>query len=94
MRLNEPKIQSGCRGEKRAIARPSNGIRKNIAKQLIEKAKLRLFSFPFPHSRSVMEEAHREGRTWREVKRLAADRSRWKSFVDALRSYTGDNRKL
>jgi hypothetical protein len=26
----------------------------------------------------------REGRTWREVKRLAADRSRWKSFVEAL----------
>jgi hypothetical protein len=24
-----------------------------------------------------MEEAQREGRTWREVKRLAADRSRW-----------------
>jgi hypothetical protein len=43
--------------------------------------------------RSVMEEAQREGRTWREVKRLAADRSRWKSFVDALCSYTGDNRK-
>jgi hypothetical protein len=28
-----------------------------------------------------------------EVKRLAADRSRWKSFVKALCSYTGDNRK-
>jgi hypothetical protein len=27
------------------------------------------------------------------VKRLAADRSRWKSFVEALCSYTGDNRK-
>jgi hypothetical protein len=43
--------------------------------------------------RSVMEKAQREGRTWREVKGLAADRSRWKSFVEALRSYTGDNRK-
>jgi hypothetical protein len=27
------------------------------------------------------------------VKRLAADRRRWKSFVAALCSYTGDNRK-
>jgi hypothetical protein len=27
------------------------------------------------------------------VKRLAADRNRWKSFVEALCSYTGDNRK-
>jgi hypothetical protein len=27
------------------------------------------------------------------MKRLAADRSRWKSFVEALYSYTGDNRK-
>jgi hypothetical protein len=27
------------------------------------------------------------------VKRLAADRSRWKNFVAALCSYTGDNRK-
>jgi hypothetical protein len=27
------------------------------------------------------------------VKRLTADRSRWKSFVEALCSYTGDNRK-
>jgi hypothetical protein len=43
--------------------------------------------------RSIMEEAQREGWTWREEKRLAADRSRWKSFVEALRSYTGDNRK-
>jgi hypothetical protein len=43
--------------------------------------------------RSVMEEAQRAGRTWREVKRLAADRSPWKSFVEALCSYTGDNRK-
>jgi hypothetical protein len=43
--------------------------------------------------RSVMEEAQREERTWREVKRLTADRSRWKSFVEALCSYTGDNRK-
>jgi hypothetical protein len=43
--------------------------------------------------RSVMEEAQREGRTWREVKKLAADRSRWKSFVEALCSYTKDNRK-
>jgi hypothetical protein len=43
--------------------------------------------------RSVMEEAQREGKTWREVKRLAADRSRWKSFMEALCSYTGDNTK-
>jgi hypothetical protein len=43
--------------------------------------------------RSVMEEAQREGRTWREVKRLAVDRSHWKSFVEALCSYTGDNMK-
>jgi hypothetical protein len=35
----------------------------------------------------------REGRTWREVKRLAADRSRWKSFVESLCSYTGFNKK-
>jgi hypothetical protein len=40
-----------------------------------------------------MGEAQREGRMWREVKRLEADRSRWKSFVEALCSYTGDNRK-
>jgi hypothetical protein len=43
--------------------------------------------------RSIMEEAQREGMMWREVKRLAADRSRWKSFVEALCSCTGDNRK-
>jgi hypothetical protein len=43
--------------------------------------------------RSVMEEAQRERRTWREVKTLTADRSRWKSFMEALCSYTGDNRK-
>jgi hypothetical protein len=43
--------------------------------------------------RSIMEEAQREGRTLREVKRLATDRSRWKTFVEALCSYTGDNRK-
>jgi hypothetical protein len=42
--------------------------------------------------RSVVEEAQREGRTWREVKWLAAGRSRWRSFVKALCSYTGDNR--
>jgi hypothetical protein len=42
--------------------------------------------------RSVVEEAQREGRTWREVKWLAKDRSRWRSFVKALCSYTGDNR--
>jgi hypothetical protein len=40
-----------------------------------------------------MEEARKEGKTWKEVKRLAADRSRWKSFVEALCCYTGDNRK-
>jgi hypothetical protein len=43
--------------------------------------------------RSVMEEARREGKAWREVKRLAADRSRRKSFVAALCSSTGDDRK-
>jgi hypothetical protein len=43
--------------------------------------------------RSVMEEAQRGGRTWREVKRLAVDRGCWKSFMEALCSYTGDNRK-
>jgi hypothetical protein len=43
--------------------------------------------------RSVMEDAQREGRTWREAKRLAADRSRWKSCAEALCSYTGNNRK-
>jgi hypothetical protein len=43
--------------------------------------------------RSVLEEAKRGGRTWREVKRLAADRGRWKSFEEALCSYTGENRK-
>jgi hypothetical protein len=42
--------------------------------------------------RSVVEEEQREGRTWREVKWLAADRSRWRSFVKALCSYTGDKR--
>jgi hypothetical protein len=34
--------------------------------------------------RSIMEEAQREGRAWREVKRLAADRSgksSWKPFA-------------
>jgi hypothetical protein len=40
-----------------------------------------------------MEEAQREGMTWRDVKRLAADRSGWKSFVEAICSYTGDNRR-
>jgi hypothetical protein len=40
-----------------------------------------------------VKEAQIEGRTWREVKRLAADRSRWKIFVEALCSYTGDKRK-
>jgi hypothetical protein len=40
-----------------------------------------------------MEEAQREGKMWREVKRLAADRSHWKSFVAALCSSTGDDRK-
>jgi hypothetical protein len=39
-----------------------------------------------------LEEAQREGRTWREVKWLAADRNRWRSFVKAFCSYTGDNR--
>jgi hypothetical protein len=34
-----------------------------------------------------------ERRTWREVKRLAVNRSHWKSFMVALCSYTGDNRK-
>jgi hypothetical protein len=43
--------------------------------------------------RSIMEEAQREGMTWRKVKRLAADRSCWKSFMEALCSYTGDSRK-
>jgi hypothetical protein len=43
--------------------------------------------------KSVMEEAQREGRKWREVKRLEADRSRWKSFVEAICAYTGDKRK-
>jgi hypothetical protein len=33
--------------------------------------------------RSVLEGAQRGGRTWREVKRLAADRGHWKSFVEA-----------
>jgi hypothetical protein len=42
--------------------------------------------------RSVLEEAQREGRTWREVQWLAVDRSRWRSFMKALCSYTGDNR--
>jgi hypothetical protein len=42
--------------------------------------------------RSVVEEAQREGREWREVKWLTADRSRWRSFVEALCSYIGDNR--
>jgi hypothetical protein len=41
--------------------------------------------------RSVTEEAQRGGRTWREVKRLTADRGRWNSFVEALFSYTEDN---
>jgi hypothetical protein len=41
--------------------------------------------------RSVVEEAQRKGRTWREVKWLAADRSRWRSFVKAFCSYTGDS---
>jgi hypothetical protein len=42
--------------------------------------------------RSVVAEAQREGRTWREVKWLAADRSRWRSFVEAVCSDIGDNR--
>jgi hypothetical protein len=32
------------------------------------------------------------GPTWRVVKWLASDRSRWRSFVEALCSYTGDSR--
>jgi hypothetical protein len=42
--------------------------------------------------RSIMEEAQREGMTWREVKRLSADKSLEK-LREALCSYTGDNRK-
>jgi hypothetical protein len=42
--------------------------------------------------RSVVEEAQGEGRTWREVKWLTADRSRLRSFMKALCPYTGDNR--
>lgn len=41
---------------------------------------------------SVVEEAWREGRTWREMKRLAMDRSLWRSFMKVLCSYTGDSR--
>jgi hypothetical protein len=39
-----------------------------------------------------LEKAQREGRTWREVKLLAADRSSWRSFVKALCSFAGDYR--
>jgi hypothetical protein len=43
--------------------------------------------------RSDVEEEEGERRTWREVKWLAANRSRWRSFVGALCSYIGNNRK-
>jgi hypothetical protein len=41
---------------------------------------------------SAVEEAQKEGRVWREVKWLAVDRSRWRSFMEALLSYIGDDR--
>ena len=34
--------------------------------------------------RSVHNEALREGKSWNEVKQLARNRIRWRSFVDAL----------
>jgi hypothetical protein len=37
--------------------------------------------------RPVVEEAQRERRTWKEVKWLTSDRSRWRSFVEALCFY-------
>jgi hypothetical protein len=42
--------------------------------------------------RSVIEEVHTKGRTWTEMKRLAVDRSHWRSFMEALCSCTGDNK--
>jgi hypothetical protein len=41
--------------------------------------------------RTVEEEAMEVGKTWSEIKRIAVDRIRWKSFTDALRS-RGSNR--
>jgi hypothetical protein len=39
---------------------------------------------------NVEEEAREAGNTWNEIKRLTANRTRWRSFTDALcsrRSY-------
>jgi hypothetical protein len=40
--------------------------------------------------KTVEEEAREAGKTWKEVKRLTANRTRWRSFTDAIcsrRSY-------
>jgi hypothetical protein len=36
--------------------------------------------------KTVEEEAAEMGKTWKEVKRLANNRTRWRGFTDALRS--------
>jgi hypothetical protein len=41
--------------------------------------------------RTIEDEAMEMGKTWGEVKRLANNRTRWKSFTDALCS-SGSNR--
>jgi hypothetical protein len=41
--------------------------------------------------KTIEEEAMEMGKTWGEVKRLANNRTRWRSFTDALCS-SGSNR--
>jgi hypothetical protein len=42
--------------------------------------------------RSIEEEIGKKGKTWREVKRLANDRTKWKNFISALCSKRSNRR--
>jgi hypothetical protein len=42
--------------------------------------------------RSVKEEIGKNGKTWREVKRLANNTTKWKNFTSALCSETSNRR--
>jgi hypothetical protein len=42
--------------------------------------------------RSVEEEIGEKGKTWRDVKRLANDRTKWKNFTSALCSKRSNRR--
>jgi hypothetical protein len=60
----------------------SNGIPRGSGNVVAKKKTLR---------RTIEEEAMEMGKTWGEVKRLANNRTRWRSFIDALCS-SGSNR--